>query len=61
MAYINQKSRLRTNTDHDDLPFLLQKLHYDEDLNIFRTLFENRQCSFREPEFQRLRLKCNLN
>ena len=40
---------------HGDLPFLLQKIHCYEVLNLFWKLFENRPCSFRETEFQPLR------
>jgi hypothetical protein len=47
MAYINQKSRLS-----GQITTLT--------LNLFWKLFENRQCSFRETEFQPLRLHFSL-
>ena len=36
--------------------FLLQKIHCYEDLNLSLKLFENCQCSFRETEFQPLKI-----
>jgi hypothetical protein len=48
MAYINQIIYQLYQ------PIFMQKIHCYEVLNLFWKLFENRQCSFREIEFQPL-------